>query len=112
MLTKYPGQRISAMESLQHEFFSDFEQIEETIMVNLEEFIKNKQVMKQDKQVADSFITRDNEINGKMDTIQEGGQNSKGQLSLNTVNQVNAKRKPMPRTSIMVQVMKQNHGPA
>lgn len=41
MLNKYPSQRISAMEALQHEFFQDFEQIEETIMVNLEEFIKS-----------------------------------------------------------------------
>ncbi len=57
------------MEALQHEFFQDFEQIEETIMVNLEEFIKSRQVVKADKEVPNSFVTRDNEINGKMDTI-------------------------------------------
>jgi hypothetical protein len=54
-------------------------------MVNLEEFIKSRQVVKADKDNTNSFVTRDNEINGKMDTVQDGGQNSKGQLSLSTV---------------------------
>ena len=57
------------MEALQHEFFSDFEHIEETIMINLEEFIKSRQVVQKDKDTPDSFVVRDNEINGKMQTV-------------------------------------------
>ncbi len=81
-------------------------------MVNLEEFIKSRQVAQKDKDTPDSFVVRDNEINGKMQTVQDGGQNSKGQLSLSTVGQVPVNKKNLPRTSIMVQVMKQNHGPS
>lgn len=38
-------------------------------MVNLEEFIKSRQVKQQDKEVPNSFVTREGEINGKVDTI-------------------------------------------
>jgi len=57
MLCKYPNQRISAMEALQHEFFSDFEHIEEAIQINLEELLKMRNVGKnKDNKVPDSFV--------------------------------------------------------
>ena len=73
MLMKFPQKRISALEAMQHDFFSDYENIEDQIQINLEGLIQLKEQAQQKKTDSnkDSFVTREKEINGKMDTVND-----------------------------------------
>ncbi len=80
MLEVNPIKRISAKEALQHNFFQKFKKkesqnLDEEIGIsNIEEFQKKK--LKIDPQDNNSFVIRENVIDGKTDTVQDS--DSKG----------------------------------
>lgn len=98
MLQKKPENRFDATQCLQHEFFSDIPQDELGIdldLNNLKDLTKNAQ--NGFDQGQNSFVQRDNVINGNLNTFNDT--DSKGGIqSLRGVE--NNDKKYLPRTSI------------
>lgn len=72
MLKKKPANRFNAEECLAHEFFADMPKEDDEVKVDLSHLKElNNNVMNNFDKDKNSFVVRDNVINGKLDTINE-----------------------------------------
>ena len=105
MLKKNPLERISAKEALKHELFAD-EMKNNQIDIDLGQIKEiNDQIKKNYDPENNSFVVRDQVINGKLDTVKDT--DSKGGIISMKKMKKNVNRKA-PRTSIYKTVLSKN----
>ena len=75
MLKKDPEERVDADQALNHEFFK-LNADEEEEMISLEQLQEFGKGIKNDMEDGNSFVVRDNVINGNLDTVNETDSNA------------------------------------